>query len=375
MELEFLTTTGFRNLERGTVAFEPGVNVIVGGNGQGKTNLLEAIHTLGTGRSFRSAGHRSLVRHGKTAYRLEGRVNVRGGPVILELLWRAGTPPVCGYRINGVRVTVSEYLQVLPMVVLSGSDHELVTGPPGVRRAFMDRLVFLLEPAALDDFRRYIRILHQRNAALGRGGQGDEIAAWSEELATVAGRIVVRRRRVVRRLEHRFGEVYERLRGPGFPDLVIRYQTESWLEDDGEAPDVAEKYRKRYNSQGEKERETGYTLWGPHRHDLSLQASGRAVRDYLSAGQVKTVAAALRLAYLGEVEETRGEHLPLGIDDVDAELDTEMLARMVGLAEDGRQLFLTSAHGPVPLPGDRDVCRLWMSAGRTRRDGSVEENA
>ena len=157
--------------------------------------------------------------------------------------------------------------------------------------------------------------------------------------------------------------------------MEIRYQEESWLPAGGTVQDVAEEYRKRYNSQGEKEREAGHTLWGPHRHDLLLQTSGRAVRDYLSAGQVKTVAAALRFAFLAEVEDRRGERLPLGIDDVDAELDEEMLGRIVGLAGRERQLFLTSAHGRTPHLADLAVCRLWMSGGRVLRTALDEENA
>ena len=375
MELESVTITGFRNLADGTVAFGGGVNLILGANGQGKTNLLEAICTLGTARSFRSAAHRRLVRHGETSYRLEGRLVGRTGALVLEILWRAGNPPERELRINGIRVGVAEYLRVFPMVVLSSADRDLVTGQPAVRRAFLDRLAFLLVPASLEDLRRYLRVLRQRNAAMARGVPPEEFSAWSDELAAAAGRVVVRRRAAVEALRRGFGEIYGRLRGSGFPDVTLEYHGEAWLPPDGDEFEVAEEYRKRYHSQGEREREAGYTLWGPHRHDLLLQASGRAVRDTLSAGQVKTVAAALRFAFLGEVERGRGERLPLGIDDVDAELDEEMLARTVRLAGDDRQLFLTSARDRAALGDVRAERRMWVSAGRVLTTVPHKENA
>jgi len=195
VELESLTARNFRNLSADRVSFETGVNLILGANGQGKTNLLEAVYTLGTGRSFRTAAHRRLVVEGGEGFRLEGRVRGQGGTAVLEMSWRAGSPPVRDYRINGVRVGVGEYLQVFPMVVLSAADRDLVTGRPAVRRAFLDRFAFLLEPAALREFgiraefaRPASATAYRKSAACFASSARHEVMAGGRKVAAGAQR-------------------------------------------------------------------------------------------------------------------------------------------------------------------------------------------
>lgn len=347
MHLVEIRSTGFRNLRAAGVSWSPVSNLVSGANGQGKTNLLEAVTVLGNLRSFRMPSMRRLVAHGEFEFALEGRVETPTG--VLRLFQRAmpGPPLRRVLEINGSPCSVGQYLQVFPVVALSGADRDLVAGEPSARRAFLDRSVFLLEPAFLNEIHRYRRALRQRNAALANDVPDGELGAWERRLAQAAAVVVDRRRRLCERLIDSFEPIYHDLQSEDFPKVGLFYRGESGLEQAEKVSEVEEHYRKRYNETRARDRRTGFTGEGPHRHDLGLRADGRAVRHMLSSGQTKVVAAALRLASLTQIERLRGEYLPVIIDDVDAELDAVVLSRLIEHLEGERQLFLSSADDRV----------------------------
>jgi DNA replication and repair protein RecF len=342
-----IRSAGFRNLRATRVAWSRVSNLVAGANGQGKTNLLEAVTVLGNLRSFRVSSMRQLVTHGELEFVLEGRVETRTGMVRLSQRVTPGPPLRRELEINRAPCTIAQYLQIFPVVALSGADRDLIAGEPNARRAFLDRSVFLLEPGFFDEIHDYRRTLRQRNAALANEARDGEMDVWEERLAHVAAVVVHRRRRVCERLIESFEPIYRELRSDDFPEIGLFYRGESGLEQAEKVSEVEEHYRKRYNETRARDRRTGFTGEGPHRHDLGLRADGRAVRHMLSSGQTKVVAAALRLASLTQIERVRGEHLPVIIDDVDAELDAAVLARLIEHLEGDRQLFLSSADDRV----------------------------
>ena len=347
MRLVEIRTAGFRNLIPGTVAWSRASNLLTGATGQGKTNLLEAITLLGNLRSFRVSSMRRVVTHGELEFFLEGRIETRTGVVRLTQHVTPGPPIQRVLELAGVPVSVPQYLQVFPVVALSGADRELVAGGPGVRRAFLDRFTFLLENEFFEEIIDYRKTLRQRNAALISSVQDREMDAWEGRLAKTAAAVVHRRRRVCERLVESFGPISRELRGDGFPEVDLSYRGEAGIEQTDKVSEVEEYYQKRYNETRARDRRTGFTGEGPHRHDLSLRADGRAVRHMLSSGQIKVVAAALRLASLKQIERERGEHLPVIIDDIDAELDATVLSRLIEHLEGDRQLFFSSVGGGV----------------------------
>jgi DNA replication and repair protein RecF len=242
---------------------------------------------------------------------------------------------------------VAQYLRVFPLVALSGADRDLVIGAPSGRRAFLDRFTFLLESDHYDELRMYRKILRQRNAALITAVDDREMEIWEGRLAGAAAAVIHRRHRMCHHLIKGFKPVYDELRGDGFPDVEIEYRGEPGVEPAEKVLKVEEYYRKRYNETRTRDRRTGFTGEGPHRHDLVLRANGRTVRHTLSSGQIKMVAAALRLASLQQVERERDEVLPVIIDDVDAELDAAVLARLILYVDGERQLFLSSADAEL----------------------------
>jgi DNA replication and repair protein RecF len=342
-----IRTKGFRNLVSESVAWSRASNLVAGANGQGKTNLLEAIAVLGNLRSFRVSSMRQVVAHEETEFFLEGRVETNDGVVRLTQQVTPGPPVRRVLEVAGVAASVSRYLRLFPVVTLSGADRELVAGAPTVRRAFLDRCAFLLEPVHFDEVLSFRRTLRQRNAALISAVDEREMEVWEGRLAQAAAVVIHRRRRMCHRLIDSFQTIYKELRSQGFPEVELSYRGEAGMEPLENVKEVEEHYRKRYNETRVRDRRTGFTSEGPHRHDLSLRADGRPVRHMLSSGQSKVVAAALRLASLRQVERERGEFLPVIIDDIDAELDAVVLGRLVEHLEGERQLFFSSTDGGV----------------------------
>jgi len=359
-----LTATGFRNLASEPVTWCAGSNLVHGANGQGKTNLLEAVAVLGNLRSFRTPSLRHLVSHGVDGFALEGRVETASGPIRLSQRVSCGVPIRRELELAGGTASAAQYLQLFPVVALSRDDRDLVAGPPDGRRSFLDRFTFLLEPALFDELRTYRRVLRQRNAALADNRSETEIEVWEPMLAAAAAAIVDRRRRACDLLRVGFRSIYGELRRDDFPELDLGYRGEPLLDEAENVPEVEEFYRKRYNETRPRDRRTGFTGDGPHRHDVGLRADDRTVRHTLSSGQTKVVAAALRFASLQQIERERGELLPVIIDDVDAELDTTVLGHLIRHVGGDRQLFLSSADGAVAPDLVADRCRFEVSGGR-----------
>ena len=364
MRLIEIRTVGFRNLVSDSISWGDASNLVTGANGQGKTNLLEAVAVFGNLRSFRVSSMRQVVAYGELEFFLEGRVETLSG--VLRLSQRVGVgPPIRrDLEIAGAAASVSQYLQVFPVFTLSGADRELVAGGPSTRRAFLDRFAFLLENEFFDEVLGYRRTLRQRNAALDSVVDDREMELWEDRLARAAAVVVHRRRRMSERLIESFEPIYSELRGDGFPRVELAYRGEAGLEQAEKVSELEEHYRKRYNETRVRDRRTGFTSEGPHRHDLGLRADGRTVRHMLSSGQSKVVAAALRLASLTQVEKVRGEHLPVIVDDVDAELDSVVLGGLIEHLEGERQLFFSSADGGVSQRLKMGSNRLEVRQGR-----------
>lgn len=363
MELIDLTIQSFRNLSAAEYRFTQAMTVVLGPNGAGKTSLLEALVVFGNLRSFRTASLRRAVRHGEKAFRLAGVVSSGDRTHRLEQVFEIGPAISRTLRVDGATVAVEQYLQFIPVFAITGHDRELVTGGPEGRRALLDRFVFLLRPAYIEDLRAYRRTLRQRNAALVAGATDAEIDAWETPLAADAARVVVARQHGAAVLVDHFAEAWKALSPGDSPAVTLEYRTEPWCGPSEGVEKVEDLYRQRYNETRTRDRQMGFTVDGPHRHDLSLKTDGRSVRYVLSSGQTKRVAAALRLATLAQVEKERNEHFPVIVDDVDAELDDAALTRLVQRLGNERQLFLSSTNDRVAELAGPHGHRIWLENG------------
>ncbi len=364
MQLTDLAVRDFRNLAEHEFGFADATNVILGANGAGKTSLLEAVVVLGNLRSFRTPSLRRAVRHGQGSFRLAGSMSTAGRLRRLELLVEVGQSIVRTHRVDGATVPVEQFLQLFPVFAITAQDRELVIGSPEGRRAFLDRFVFLLQPTHIDRLRSYRQLNRQRNAALVGGADGAEIRAWEEPLAATAAAIVEARQRGVAVLAESFSEVWQTMSGERSPKVALEYRSETWKSPPKSLKKLEDLYRRRYNETRTRDRQMGFTVDGPHRHDLSIKTDGRSVRYVLSSGQAKGVAAALRIASLRQVERERKERFPIVVDDVDAELDDTALTHLVQSLGGERQLFLSSTSEEVAEFAGRHGCCMRLVEGK-----------
>lgn len=360
MILTHLLCRHFRSFTELSWAPPRGLVVVAGPNGAGKSNLLEAIAVLGNLTSFRPGPPASWVHHGQQGFLLRGQVTAGSSLLVLEQHSRLQkTLHRVLYR-GGRQVRPAEYLALFPVATFSGHDRDLILGAPEHRRRLLDRLAFQLHPPFLDVLLRYRRALRQRNAALAQR-QTASLDAFDRELARLGSQVVAARLTTLRVLVETLGEELSRLGWLG-PKPVLRYHAAEGLAasaDGGEQLFLSQLRRFRGH-----ELARGHTLVGPHRHDVCITISGRPARELLSAGQVKLLATALRLA---SVAVTAGKRMvaPLvTFDDVDAELDRavlgRLLARLAGLAP---QVVVSTAHPEVVLPCCPEAAVVRMEGG------------
>jgi DNA replication and repair protein RecF len=347
VRLKTFEVEGFRNLAAQKLAVSPDLTLVVGDNGSGKTNLLEAVTVLGNLASFRNASAATLVRAGASSYRLAGTIDQQGALVALRQEVEIGRTGVRRLFRGARRLAPSEYLGCFPVVALSARDREFLWGPPEERRRFLDRVAYFHHADALDGLQRYRRALRQRNALLAAGGDA-ELDGFEGELARLGARIVQQRLEGLTALERALRDELERL-GWSLSRPVLRYHCPDRLAP-AEPATMVHRLRAALLRSRQRERVRGFTLVGPHRHDLVLTVRGAMAKDVLSAGQGKLLVTALKLAAATLMERARGFRPVTVFDDVDAEFDADVLTRVLERLGDGRQVLLSSPHEERILP-------------------------
>ena len=329
--LRSLTTQNFRNLVEDDVAFHERANILVGRNGQGKTNLLEAIYFLGTTKSFRTTRVASLFRFESLNVFVSGVVHREGLDRTLSVGFEQSEARRRALMINGEKVTLPTYLQALSVFAYSAARLDAVRGTPEERRRFLDRGAASIQPAYLEQLTRYARVLKQRNALLAEIAQRKQAAAtldaWDNELM-VAGSAV-----------HRSRAAYAQDLSAVFHEIVIRHGyhvTGVTLSYKPSLTDDIAKHRR-------EELRARMSLAGPQRDLVEFLVDGRPAAEVLSGGELKMIVLFLKFAKL-ELFRRRNEDAPLLLlDDVDAELDLEILQELLSRLPLSTQVFATSA--------------------------------
>jgi DNA replication and repair protein RecF len=362
--LRRLWLTDFRSYTTADVAFAPGVTVMVGHNGQGKTNVLEAIGYIGSLSSFRGASPETMVRAGVARAVVRADVERDGRELLLEAeLASSGRGRM---QVNKQRLSRSrDLLGLLPTTVFTPDDLVLVKGGPAERRRYLDDALVQLRPSS-DALRSDVdRILRQRNTLLKQaaGRLTPEIAStldvWDAKFADAGQRLAEARLALVERLEPAVTEAAVQLAGES-TKISLAYDA-AWL-GDGLAEALA----------GGRDADVrrGVTLVGPHRDELVLQLDGRPARTQASQGEQRTFALALRLGAHRLAADHLGVAPVLLLDDVFSELDPVRSEALLAHLPVG-QTILTTA-GVVP-PGARpDVVLEVVDATITRRRESLE---
>lgn len=384
MYVAHLSLTDFRSYAQVELPLEPGITALVGPNGQGKTNLVEALGYIATLGSHRVPTDAALVRAGTTRAVVRAKVvrELEPGHPRASLVEIEVTPGKANRaRVNGGSPTrARDVLGILRTVLFAPEDLSLVKGDPDGRRRFLDDLLVQLTPRVSSVIADYERVLRQRSALLKsagaarRGGGADlrTLDVWDAKLAQTGAQIIVARRSLVRSLAPHIERAYAQV-SAGQGDAIITYKAslDAVLETDDDAATADLVEAQLLEAMGRlrtKEIERGVSLLGPHRDDLVLTLGGLPAKGYASHGESWSFALALRLASYELL--TNGDEIDgwaggdwgpdgepvLILDDVFAELDARRRDRLAELVAPARQVLITAAVAddvPAPLAGAR----------------------
>lgn len=328
MILSRITARNFRNLADVPIEFHPATNLVVGRNGQGKTNLLEAIYFLATTKSFRTPRLASVVRFG------ENNVYVAGSLKRLEVEKTISVGVEIGEQrrrmllVNEERVSLPHYVSEMSVFAFSAARLEIIRGSPEERRRFLDRGIASVEPGYLDALNRYARILKQRNALLQSGtATAAALDAWDAEFAAAGRTIQLTRGAYAELLAQRFDRIVAE-HGYHLRTLRIDYRPSS-VED--------------LRSLRREELRARASLSGPQRDNLEFSIDSRLAAEMASAGEQKMIVLFLKFAKLELFREKFDEPAIFLLDDIDAELDLEILDKLLTRLPPKTQVFGTSA--------------------------------
>lgn len=359
MLVERIDILNFKNIAEASLEFSPGVNCLLGLNGMGKSNLLEAIHFLSMARPIRSVPESALIRHGEEMLMVKGSYMMDTG---------ASESVSCGIvkgkgktlRRNGKEYQrISEHIGKFPIVTVTPGDPEIVTGSGEVRRRLMDVVISQADPAYLARLIRYNRGLESRNKML-RAGVHDRLLYESIEtgMAEAAREIHAARRRWTEEILPGFRRYYSQISDDA-ERASLSYKS---VLNDRDLLDV-------FDSERGRDLALGFTSAGIHRDDLSTRLGDYSMRRLGSQGQVKTFTIALRLAIFDYLREKGGVTPILLLDDIFDKLDAGRVARIIAEvsgSENFGQIFITDTnreHLDETLEGIRSESRLFEVSG------------
>lgn len=341
MLLESLEIHNFRNLT-GKMSFSSGLNILIGENGHGKTNWLEAIYLLGLTKSFKTPKLTEAIRFGERLAVVSGMV--RESPEITRKLQVAIEGNTKTLSINDKKETVHRYLGQMHAVIFNADELEIIRGTPDARRRFLDGGIVSLHPPFVQTLTDYNRVVRQKNSLLASGRDNEYsvekvselLAPWNEQLASLSTRIHRARVRFVERIN----EVLEK-KLFAREELSIRYL--SSLEGKGDLADYEALIKERLGLRVQAELAAGHALIGTHRDDLTVSFDGHDIRRFGSSGQQRSALLLLQLANIAVFQATRGEYPLFLLDDIDAELDYRRIGQLLEYLDGKTQTFVTTS--------------------------------
>jgi DNA replication and repair protein RecF len=338
VHIAWIQVLEFRNYPALTWSPSPKLNILIGPNAQGKTNLLEALGFLLTGRSFRTARLGELPRWGTDGLSVAGELARSDGSRVVRRALEHG--PAGAWLASG------EDCPWARAVAFGWQDLEILHGAPAARRSFLDGFAARLFPGHRPALLRYRQILARRNLLLQRRAPEAALAPWDEQLAEVGMELIGRRRRALAALQTEVARLVPCLTGERHK-VELRYRSTV-----GEAGE-AEVLRAALGRDRARELRRGQTLVGPHRDDVTIELDGVDLRLYGSRGQQRLVALALRLAEVLPITEATGTAPVLLLDDALSELDARGREHVVREVQAAEQVFLTTSEPLAGVTGAR----------------------
>lgn len=344
MHIEQLVLKNFRNYDELNLTFDDKINVIIGENAQGKTNLMEAIYCLAFTRSHRTTKEKELIQWDKEYAKIEGRVKKRNQVLPLEMIVSTKGKKAKLNHLEQRRL--SDFIGALNVVMFAPEDLTLVKGPPQARRRFIDMELGQIQATYIYHLAQYQKILKQRNSLLKQlqrqgGSQVTMLEILTEQLTQHAAIILVKRfgflkllRKWAAPLHHQISQELEK--------LEIKYDASVDISEQNSEEEIETAFRNKFEEIQEKEIERGTSLIGPHRDDLIFYVNGMDVQTYGSQGQQRTTALSLKLAEIELIHHEVGEYPILLLDDVLSELDDFRQSHLLNTIQGKVQTFVST---------------------------------
>lgn len=338
MFVSHLSLTDFRSYSQLELSLKAGQNIFVGENGEGKTNIIEALMYLALLSSHRISSDQPLVRLGSERAYIRAKIESSDRTTLVELEINAAKANRAKVNQNPVR-SQRELLGIVKSICFSPEDLDLVRGDPSERRSFLDQLLIQRSPRLAGVIADYERALKQRNSLLKSRAPQSSLEPWNEHLANFGGEVIAGRLSLITDLEPEFQNAYKNLSEKKTAKLGYKSSITSPTSNKEENKN---KILETINEINYQERERGVSLVGPHRDDLLLYLGDHPVKGYASHGESWSIALALRLASY-QLFINDGDKPILILDDVFSELDEGRREKLLAISESAEQTFVTVA--------------------------------
>ena len=344
MIIKSFEAKNFRNIEHAKIEFTEGVNLLIGKNAQGKTNIAEGIYLFSRGKSFRASDDKELIRFGENGFYLSLIYESALGEESLEysILDKLKLRKKNGYRVK----KITEMMDGFKCVLFVPDDLTMIKGGPEERRAFLNVAASQCYGDYIRYYQGYKTALENRNCILklirsGFSYDSDELRAWSDSLAEYAAHIYEIRLKYVKKIEVHARKIISEISGEK-EKLTLKYKGDIDEKIVG-IPDIIEEYKRVFERDLHSEMAAGYSLYGPHRDDIDIRINDYSSRSYASQGQQRSLVLALKLAEGEVIKEMFGEYPVFIFDDVMSELDGDRRSYIVNKMGK-RQIIITSCE-------------------------------
>ncbi|KAB2491464.1 DNA replication/repair protein RecF [Priestia endophytica] len=346
MHINELQLKNYRNYEKATISFENKVNVILGENAQGKTNVMEAIYVLSMAKSHRTSKDKELIKWDCDFAKIQGELTRNSGPLSLELIVSTKGKKA---KYNGLeQKRLSQYIGAMNTVMFAPEDLNLVKGNPQVRRRFLDMEIGQVSPVYMHDLARYQKILHQRNQYLKqlqtrKVTDQSLLDVYTTQLSEVAASVLKKRYEFLQLLQDWAEPIHHGI-SRGLETLKIQYKSSVDVSVEQDLSKMIQAYYEKFDKIKMREIDRGITLAGPHRDDLIFYVNDKDVQTFGSQGQQRTTALSIKLAEIELIHGEIGEYPILLLDDVLSELDDYRQSHLLNTIQGKVQTFVTTTN-------------------------------
>ncbi|MFT8872786.1 MAG: DNA replication/repair protein RecF [Sporolactobacillus sp.] len=343
MRLESIELTQYRNYDQLVLDFPKMINLFVGKNAQGKTNLLEALYVLALAKSPRTTHDKDLIKWHEEYAKIKGRLIKESDSTALEIIVSKKGKKA---KVNHLeKRRLSEYIGTMNAVMFAPEDLELVKGGPALRRRFLDMEIGQIAPIYIYSLSSYQKVLQQRNALLRTYRQQPNVALLdilTEKLIVLSADLIKRRIAFIGQLNQWAGDIHQSI---SQSEEVLKLSYESSVRNVSEGADsskIVSVYENEYGRTKQREIERGMTLIGPHRDDIRFTVNDFDVQSFGSQGQQRTAALSVKLAEIELIKHEVGEYPVLLLDDVLSELDQQRRTHLLAAFKEKVQTFVTT---------------------------------